>query len=66
MKNNIHPVYNKISFHCSCGNTFEVCSTLKKNTVNIDICSQCHPFYTGKQRVVSKGGRIEQFNKKFL
>ncbi|XBC41766.1 MAG: 50S ribosomal protein L31 [Buchnera aphidicola (Kaburagia rhusicola rhusicola)] len=64
MKKNIHPNYSEISVVCSCGNSIKIFSTLCKN-INIDICSQCHPFYTGKQRVADTGGRIEKFNKKF-
>ncbi|ANF17268.1 50S ribosomal protein L31 [Buchnera aphidicola (Schlechtendalia chinensis)] len=64
MKDNIHPNYFKISIFCSCGNSIETFSTLCKN-INIDVCSKCHPFYTGKQRVADIGGRIEKFNKKF-
>lgn len=66
MKNNIHPKYRKIIVTCSCGNIINIFSTLSTDTVNIDICAKCHPFYTGKQRTVMQGGRIERFNKKFL
>lgn len=66
MKKKIHPVYRKVVVTCSCGNTINIFSTLNKDTLSIDICSKCHPFYTGKQRTVTQGGRIERFNKKFL
>ncbi|QCI26170.1 50S ribosomal protein L31 [Buchnera aphidicola] len=66
MKKGIHPKYQKIIITCSCSNVIEIFSTYNKNTLNVDICSKCHPFYTGKQRNVIQGGRIERFNKKFL
>ncbi|CAL4043644.1 50S ribosomal protein L31 [Buchnera aphidicola (Phyllaphis fagi)] len=66
MKKNIHPKYYAISAICSCGNQINIFSTLNKKVLNLDICSNCHPFYTGKQRVVNRGGRIEKFNKKFF
>ncbi|WP_343128177.1 50S ribosomal protein L31 [Buchnera aphidicola (Takecallis taiwana)] len=66
MKPNIHPKYQETVVTCSCGNSINIFSTLSVKTLNIDICSKCHPFYTGKQRNVSHGGRIERFNKKFL
>lgn len=65
MKNEIHPKYNEIAVTCSCGNKFTTKSTTKKEAMNIDICSQCHPFYTGKQRVVDTAGRVDRFNKRF-
>lgn len=64
MKKNIHPNYSKIKVLCSCGNLIYIFSTLCKD-INIDVCSHCHPFYTGKQRVTDIGGRVEKFNKKF-
>lgn len=66
MKKGIHPKYNQISVKCVCGNTMILFSTLNQEVLNIDICYKCHPFYTGQQRVLNKGGRIEQFNKKFF
>lgn len=65
MKNEIHPKYNEIAITCSCGNKFTTKSTISKEAMNIDICSQCHPFYTGKQRVVDTAGRVDRFNKRF-
>ncbi|MCW5197067.1 50S ribosomal protein L31 [Buchnera aphidicola] len=65
MKKNIHPKYQSVSVICSCGNKVNIFSTINKRNLHLDICSSCHPFYTGKQRVVSRGGRIEKFNKKF-
>ena len=63
MKKGIHPKYEKVTVRCACGNTFETRSTKKKLTV--DICSNCHPFYTGKQRAIAKAGRVEKFNKRY-
>ncbi|MDD7804493.1 MAG: 50S ribosomal protein L31 [Endozoicomonas sp. (ex Botrylloides leachii)] len=64
MKAGIHPNYEKITVSCSCGNKIETRSTLCKN-LNIEVCSKCHPFYTGTQKVMDAGGRIERFNKRF-
>ena len=64
MKKEIHPTYNKITATCSCGNVMELNSTLK-NDINVEICSNCHPFYTGKQKIVDTGGRVQRFEKKF-
>jgi large subunit ribosomal protein L31 len=63
VKEKIHPKYQLCSVHCACGNTFETRSTQKKLTV--DICSNCHPFFTGKQKFVDTAGRVERFSKKF-
>ncbi|UDG80084.1 50S ribosomal protein L31 [Candidatus Steffania adelgidicola] len=64
MKKNIHPKYTEISATCSCGNIIKTNSTLGHD-LNLDVCSACHPFYTGKQRVVDTGGRVDRFNKRF-
>ena len=64
MRQEIHPKYAEIKVTCSCGNAFTTKSTSGKETMNIDICSQCHPFYTGKQRIVDTAGRVDKFNKK--
>ncbi|MCW8091926.1 50S ribosomal protein L31 [Alteromonas sp. ASW11-130] len=64
MKQDIHPDYNEITANCSCGNTIKVRSTLGKD-INLDVCSNCHPFYTGKQRNVDTGGRVDRFKKRF-
>ena len=64
MKTNIHPSYNEITVTCSCGNTFETRSTLA-DSLQIEICSQCHPFYTGTQKMIDSGGRIDKFNQRF-
>ena len=63
MKKGIHPKYEETSVTCVCGNTFKTKSTAKN--IHIEICSQCHPFYTGKQMLVDTAGRIERFNKKY-
>ncbi len=63
MKEGIHPNYVASKVHCACGNTFETRATLKE--IKVDICSVCHPFYTGKQKFVDTAGRVERFQKKF-
>ena len=64
MKKGIHPDYKKVKVVCtSCGNEFETGSVL--NEIRVDTCSNCHPFYTGKQRFASADGRVEKFNKKY-
>ena len=63
MKKDIHPDYNKVSVRCGCGNSFETRSTAKE--IHAEICSVCHPFYTGKQKFVDTAGRIERFQKKY-
>ncbi|KFZ29398.1 MULTISPECIES: 50S ribosomal protein L31 [Pseudidiomarina] len=64
MKPGIHPKYEEMKVSCSCGNTFVTRST-KGGELHLDVCSECHPFYTGQQRVVDTGGRIDKFNKRF-
>lgn len=64
MKEGIHPEYNEITATCSCGNVLKIRSTMKKD-INLDVCSACHPFYTGKQRNVDTGGRVDKFKKRF-
>jgi large subunit ribosomal protein L31 len=63
MKKNIHPKYQEAKVHCVCGNSFITRSTLAN--INVEICSKCHPFYTGKQVLVDTAGRIERFKNKF-
>jgi large subunit ribosomal protein L31 len=63
MKKDIHPKYQKVTVHCGCGAKFETRSTAKE--IHAEICSQCHPFYTGKQKYVDTAGRIERFQKKY-
>lgn len=64
MRDSIHPEYHTITAHCSCGNKMQIRSTGKKD-LHLDICSSCHPFYTGKQKTVDTGGRVDRFNKRF-
>ncbi|HHT49521.1 MAG TPA: 50S ribosomal protein L31 [Firmicutes bacterium] len=62
MKKDIHPNYGKATVTCACGETFETGSTKKE--IRVEICSNCHPFYTGKQRIVDSGGQVEKFQKR--
>jgi large subunit ribosomal protein L31 len=64
MKPEIHPVYSEITATCSCGSSFQTRSTMAKD-IHLDVCSQCHPFYTGKQKIVDAGGRVDKFRKRF-
>jgi len=64
MKADIHPAYEPVKVICSCGNTFETRST-HKGDLQIEVCSQCHPFYTGKQKIVDSGGRVDRFRKRY-
>lgn len=64
MRPDIHPAYGKLTATCSCGNVIEVGSTLV-DSIHLDVCAQCHPFYTGKQKTADAGGRIDRFNKRF-
>ncbi|MCO1332887.1 50S ribosomal protein L31 [Microbulbifer sp. OS29] len=64
MKADIHPKYTDLSATCSCGNVVQTRSTLGKD-MQIDVCSQCHPFYTGKQKQATTGGRVDRFKKRF-
>lgn len=64
MKPEIHPAYNEITVNCSCGHSFRTRSTMIKN-LHIEVCSQCHPFYTGKQKIVDTAGRVEKFRQKY-
>jgi len=63
MKKDIHPKYEKAVISCACGNSFETGST--KKSMKVEICSACHPFFTGKQKIVDTAGRVERFNKKY-
>ncbi len=64
MRASIHPEYNSIIVTCSCGNKFETGSTLGHN-LGIEVCSQCHPFYTGKQKLIDTGGRVQKFRDRY-
>lgn len=63
MKENIHPKYEETTVTCACGESFTTGSTRKN--LRVEICSKCHPFFTGKQRIVDSGGRVERFNRKY-
>ena len=63
MKEKIHPKYEKAAVRCACGETFETRST--RQALRVDICSKCHPFYTGKRQMVDVGGRVDRFNRRF-
>ncbi|MBM4214643.1 MAG: 50S ribosomal protein L31 [Gammaproteobacteria bacterium] len=64
MKPSIHPEYHEIKVSCSCGNTFQTRSTLGQD-LSLEVCSSCHPFYTGKQKIVDTAGRVDKFRKKY-
>ena len=63
MKEGIHPNYTQATIRCACGEVIETGST--KGDIRVEICSTCHPFYTGKQKLVDTGGRVDRFNKKY-
>ena len=63
MKQGLHPEYKTVTVKCACGATFETRST--KEDLKVDICSNCHPFFTGKQKLVDAGGRVDRFNKRY-
>lgn len=64
MQAKIHPNYGEMIANCSCGNVIKTQSTMAKE-ISVDVCSECHPFYTGKQKVADAGGRIDRFKKRF-
>jgi len=64
MKADIHPTYGEITVTCSCGNEFVTASTLGEN-LQVEVCSACHPFYTGKQKIVDTGGRVDKFRRRY-
>jgi large subunit ribosomal protein L31 len=65
MKAEIHPQYASVTVTCSCGHSFETQSTLGKPDLHVEVCSQCHPFYTGKQKLLDAGGRVDRFRKRY-
>jgi large subunit ribosomal protein L31 len=65
MKKNTHPEYTETSVTCTCGNTFTTRSTVSSGTIRSDVCSQCHPFYTGKQKILDTGGRVARFEARY-
>jgi large subunit ribosomal protein L31 len=64
MKTDTHPTYNDTTVRCSCGNTFTTRST-RGGDLHVELCNECHPFFTGKQKLVDTGGRVERFNKRY-
>ncbi len=64
MKQGIHPEYNEITVHCACGSEFKTRST-RKDDLHLEICSACHPFFTGKQKLIDTAGRVDRFNKRY-
>ncbi len=64
MKADIHPEYGEITATCSCGNAIKTRSTLGRD-IHLEVCSACHPFYTGKQKIIDSGGRVERFRRRF-
>jgi large subunit ribosomal protein L31 len=64
MKPDIHPAYDEITVTCSCGNSFKSRSTVCKD-LQIEVCSECHPFFTGKQKILDTGGRVDKFRRKY-
>ncbi len=65
MKTGIHPEYAETKVVCSCGNTFVTRSTKQGGLMNADVCSECHPFYTGKQKILDTGGRVARFERRY-
>ena len=63
MKPGIHPVYQKATISCACGHSIETCST--RGSYTIDVCSACHPFFTGKQKLIDTAGRVDRFRRKY-
>ena len=64
MKADIHPKYAEINVSCSCGNTFKTRSTIGKD-LNVEVCSACHPFYTGKQKILDSAGQVDKFKRRY-
>ena len=64
MRTEIHPNYHEVTVTCACGNTFKTGSAVSGDTIKVDICNKCHPFFTGKQKIVDASGRVEKFQKK--
>lgn len=63
MQKGIHPEYKEATVTCACGNTFQIDTT--QDEIKVEVCSACHPFYTGKQKFMERGGRVEKFKKKY-
>ena len=65
MRADIHPEYKEVTVNCSCGESFVTHSTIGKDELSIEVCSKCHPFYTGKQKLVDTAGRVDKFRQKY-
>ena len=65
MKADIHPKYHEVQVVCACGATFTTCTTKDSDVLKVDICSKCHPFFTGRQKLVDTGGRVDKFKKRY-
>lgn len=65
MRTGIHPAYNETIVTCGCGNSFTTHSTKESGSINVEVCSQCHPFYTGKQKILDTGGRVARFEARY-
>ena len=65
MKPEIHPDYTDTKVTCSCGNTFNTRSTYAKDEMNVEVCSQCHPFYTSKQKILDTAGQVDKFRRRY-
>ena len=65
MKPEIHPEYSAVTVTCSCGNSFETNSTYGGEAMHIDVCAKCHPFYTGKQKIVDTAGQVDKFKRRY-
>jgi len=66
MKPGIHPDYHPVTVHCACGHTFQTRSTIKGEFLRVEICSSCHPFFTGKQKLLDTAGWVERFTRKYV
>ncbi|MDD4840084.1 MAG: 50S ribosomal protein L31 [Clostridia bacterium] len=65
MKENTHPNYHDVTVTCACGNSFVTGTTKNTDTMRVEICSKCHPFFTGKQKLIDTGGRVDKFKKRY-
>ncbi len=65
MKDGIHPDYHAVKVHCACGNDSETRSAIKGDAINVEICSNCHPFFTGKQKLMDTAGRVDKFMQRY-
>lgn len=65
MKSDIHPAYKELTVTCSCGNSFKTRSTMADDALHLEVCSACHPFYTGQQKIVDTAGRIDKFRRRY-